>query len=91
MPTEEFIERIIVRLDRVDGPLLNRASHAELASEGTVLGAIQIPPDGRPVVFLADHPVTGGYPVIGVVIDEHIDRLAQVRPGQLVSFRAWRA
>jgi allophanate hydrolase subunit 2 len=32
-----------------------------------VLGAVQVPPDGRPVVFLADHPTTGGYPVVAVV------------------------
>jgi allophanate hydrolase subunit 2 len=38
-------------------------------------------------VFLADHPVTGGYPVVAVVVDEDVDRAAQVRPGQSLRFR----
>jgi allophanate hydrolase subunit 2 len=53
-----------------------------------VRGAVQVPPDGRPVVFGADHPVTGGYPVVAVVVDADVDRLAQARPGQQVRFRA---
>ena len=52
---------------RTEGPALARAHEGELPSEGMVLGAIQVPPDGRPVVFLNDHPTTGGYPVVGVV------------------------
>jgi hypothetical protein len=51
------------------------------------LGAIQVPPSGEPVVFLADHPITGGYPVIGVVLADDIASLAQARPGQHVVFR----
>jgi allophanate hydrolase subunit 2 len=46
-----------------------------------------VPPGGEPVVFLADHPVTGGYPVVAVVVDADVDRAAQVRPGQSVRFR----
>lgn len=75
---------------RLSGPPLTRASsHAsrELPSEGMVSGAIQVPPDGQPVVFLADRPVTGGYPVIGVVHERHRDLLAQLPPGALVRFR----
>ena len=49
-------------------------------------GRIQIPPGGEPVLFLADHPVTGGYPVAAVVLDRDVDRAAQVRPGQQVRF-----
>lgn len=45
---------------RTEGPSLERAVSGELPSEGMVLGAVQVPPDGRPVVFLADHPTTGG-------------------------------
>ncbi len=45
-------------------------SAGELPSEGIVLGAVQVPADGQPLVFLADHPTTGGYPVIGVVDDD---------------------
>jgi biotin-dependent carboxylase-like uncharacterized protein len=73
---------------RLDGPRLGRATDDELASEGLVRGAIQVPPSGPPTLFLADHPVTGGYPVIAVVVDEDVDRAAQVRPGQPVRFRA---
>jgi allophanate hydrolase subunit 2 len=56
----------------------------ELPSEGVVSGSIQVPPSGQPVVFLADHPVTGGYPVVAVLLDADIDRAAQAVPGQQV-------
>lgn len=46
-----------------------------------VLGAVQVPPDGLPVIFLADHPVTGGYPVIGVVPEDRLGAAAQAVPG----------
>jgi biotin-dependent carboxylase-like uncharacterized protein len=72
---------------RFDGPALDRENDAELPTEGMVRGAVQVPPDGRPVLFLADHPVTGGYPVIGVVEPADLDLAAQARPGQQVSFR----
>ncbi|OBI92919.1 5-oxoprolinase/urea amidolyase family protein [Mycobacterium asiaticum] len=65
-------------------PLQQRNPDRQLPSEGVVRGAIQLPPNGLPVVLGPDHPITGGYPVIGVVIDEDIDKLAQVRPGQHV-------
>jgi biotin-dependent carboxylase-like uncharacterized protein len=58
----------------------------QLPSEGVYRGGIQVPPSGEPVLFLADHPVTGGYPVIAVVVDADVDRAAQVRPGQCVRF-----
>ena len=51
-------------------------------------GALQVPPSGTPVLFLADHPVTGGYPVIAYVADHHVDRCAQLRPGLVLAFRA---
>ncbi|MEH0825838.1 MULTISPECIES: biotin-dependent carboxyltransferase family protein [unclassified Micromonospora] len=69
---------------RLAGAALTRAVAGELPSEGLVLGAVQVPPDGRPLVFLADHPTTGGYPVIGVVDD--VTPLAQARPGTTVTF-----
>ena len=56
----------------------------ELPSEGVVRGAVQVPPGGEPVLFLADHPVTGGYPVVAVVREADVDRLAQAVPGQAV-------
>ena len=73
---------------RLEGDPLRRTDKRELPSEGMVRGAIQVPPGGEPVVFLADHPVTGGYPVVAVVVDADVDRAAQVRPGQSVRFRA---
>ncbi|HEY0812327.1 MAG TPA: biotin-dependent carboxyltransferase family protein [Pseudonocardia sp.] len=72
---------------RLSGEALARVDRGELPSEGVVRGAIQVPPDGQPVVFLADHPVTGGYPVVAVVLDADVDRAAQVRPGQSVLLR----
>jgi KipI family sensor histidine kinase inhibitor len=73
---------------RLAGPALARAgtSPGELPSEGMVTGAIQVPHDGQPILLLADHPVTGGYPVIAVVHSADVDRAAQLRPGQLVRF-----
>jgi biotin-dependent carboxylase-like uncharacterized protein len=75
---------------RLEGPVLARRDRGELAPEGMVRGAIQVPPSGAPLVFLADHPVTGGYPVIGVVLPADVDRLAQMRPGDGVRFAACR-
>jgi biotin-dependent carboxylase-like uncharacterized protein len=74
---------------RMTGPVLSRAVAAELPSEGIVLGAVQVPNDGQPLVFLADHPTTGGYPVIGVVESDDLPLLAQARPGTAVTFVAW--
>lgn len=56
----------------------------ELPTEGIVRGAVQAPPGGEPVVFLADHPVTGGYPVVAVLTASACDRAAQLRPGDRV-------
>lgn len=71
---------------RLEGPGIERHDAGELASEGMVRGAVQVPPSGEPIVFLADHPVTGGYPVIAYVTDEAVDLAAQVQPGQVVRF-----
>ncbi|WP_328316378.1 biotin-dependent carboxyltransferase family protein [Streptomyces sp. NBC_00388] len=71
---------------RTEGPPLGRADSAELPSEGMVLGAVQVPPDGLPVLFLADHPVTGGYPVLGVVPVDRLGAAAQAVPGTPVVF-----
>lgn len=72
---------------RLDGPALPRAIEGELPSEGVVNGALQVPPDGRPILLLAGHPVTGGYPVIAVVVSADLGRAAQLRPGQAIRFR----
>jgi biotin-dependent carboxylase-like uncharacterized protein len=65
-------------------PLAARWPDRQLPSEGAARGAIQVPPNGLPVILGPDHPVTGGYPVIGVVAERDIDRVAQIRPGQQV-------
>jgi biotin-dependent carboxylase-like uncharacterized protein len=72
---------------RLLGTVLVRARQGELDSEGMVLGAVQVPPNGLPVIFLADHPTTGGYPVIGVIHPDDLVLLAQARPGTSVAFR----
>jgi biotin-dependent carboxylase-like uncharacterized protein len=78
-----LVNRVAMRLD---GPALARVIPDELPSEGLVLGAVQVPADGRPLVFLADHPTTGGYPVVAVVRGADVRRCAQARPGMTVRF-----
>jgi biotin-dependent carboxylase-like uncharacterized protein len=78
----ERSDRVGMRL--VGRPLQYRYPDRQLPSEGAARGAIQVPPNGLPVILGPDHPVTGGYPVAGVMIDEDIDKLAQLRPGQQV-------
>jgi biotin-dependent carboxylase-like uncharacterized protein len=72
---------------RLDGPVLDHARSSELPSEGVVRGSVQVPPNGRPIIFQADHPVTGGYPVIAVLTPAAADRVAQARPGARLRFR----
>jgi biotin-dependent carboxylase-like uncharacterized protein len=72
---------------RLVGDPLPLARDDELPSEGIVTGSVQVPPDGRPVVFLADHPTTGGYPVVAVVDPDDLWQCAQLRPGDVVRFR----
>jgi biotin-dependent carboxylase-like uncharacterized protein len=72
---------------RLAGSPLQRTRQGELPSEGTVAGALQVPPEGLPVLFLADHPITGGYPVIAVVVDSQLDLAAQVPIGGRIRFR----
>lgn len=71
---------------RLEGRPLPLRSPDELPSEGMVLGAVQVPPDGLPVVFLADHPTTGGYPVVAVVDESDLWQCGQLRPGEPVRF-----
>ena len=70
---------------------LTRAITSELPSEGTPLGAIQVPPSGQPVLFLADHPLTGGYPVIGCVAPHHLDLAGQIPVGAWIRFNPVRS
>jgi biotin-dependent carboxylase-like uncharacterized protein len=78
-------DRVGMRLQ--GSPLAHRDPGRQLPSEGATRGAIQVPPNGLPVILGPDHPVTGGYPVIGVIADRDIDKVAQVRPGQQVRLR----
>lgn len=66
---------------------MTRAKAGELPSEGMVAGAIEVPPSGQPVLFLADHPLTGGYPVVAVAMGRGLNELAQVSPGVRLKFR----
>lgn len=72
---------------RLTGGTFDRVVDGELPSEGLVRGAIQVPPGGEPAVMLADHPTTGGYPVIGVVHPDDVATLAQHSAGSRVRFR----
>ncbi|WP_194421356.1 urea amidolyase family protein [Microbacterium abyssi] len=90
LTTQEWV--VTPRSDRVgirlhgDVPL-ERATQGELPSEGAVTGAIQVPADGQPVLFLPDHPLTGGYPIIGALTDRCLDLAAQLPPGVRIRFR----
>ena len=74
---------------RLDGPALAWATTDELRSEGLVTGALQVPAGGKPILLLNDHPTTGGYPVIAVVVSDDLPHAGQLAPGETVSFRAY--
>jgi KipI family sensor histidine kinase inhibitor len=76
--------RVGLRLEGI--PIARREGMGELPSEGMVAGAIQIPPEGNPVVFMRDHATTGGYPVLGVVESRDLSLLAQLPAGSKVRF-----
>ncbi|RMB59004.1 5-oxoprolinase subunit C family protein [Tessaracoccus antarcticus] len=78
-------DRVGVRLQGRALPRRALRVGTELPSAPMVRGALQLPPSGHPVVFLADHPVTGGYPVVAVLDDTSCDTIAQARPGQRLS------
>lgn len=84
--------RISARADRMgyrlEGPTLTAENGSDIVSEGIVMGSIQVPGDGQPIVLMADRQPTGGYAKIGVVCRADVRRLAQVRPGEAASF-AW--
>jgi biotin-dependent carboxylase-like uncharacterized protein len=80
----EASNRVGLRLEGGTPP--SRVRGDELPSEGMVLGAVQLPPGGQLVVLLADHPPTGGYPVVGVVHPEDLWQCGQLRPGERLRF-----
>jgi biotin-dependent carboxylase-like uncharacterized protein len=71
---------------RLRGPVLERSRGGELLSEGLVPGAMQVPGDGQPILLLADHPTTGGYPVVAVLRSDDLPLAGQLRPGQQLRF-----
>jgi len=89
---ELLLERSLTILDssrigtRLSGVRLVRRHRHELPSEGLISGAIQVPPDSDPVMMLADHPTTGGYPVIAVVHPDDVTVVAQTAPGRTIRF-----
>lgn len=72
---------------RLDGPVLKTDEQRDLVSEGVGFGTVQVPPDGKPIVLMADRQTIGGYPKIGHVIAADLSKLAQTRPGGRVRFK----
>ena len=67
---------------RLEGPRLRHRGTAEIVSDGMLPGSVQVPPDGRPIVMLADGPTTGGYPKLATVVSADLPALAQLVPGE---------
>jgi biotin-dependent carboxylase-like uncharacterized protein len=83
-------DRVGLRLEgppiRAEGRSMDLDDRADLPSFGVIPGSIQVPPDGAPIVLLADAQTTGGYPVVAVAIAAEMPRLGQLRPGAEVRF-----
>ena len=73
---------------RLEGPALKHRSGPDIVSDGSPLGAVQVPGDGTPIVLLADRGTTGGYTKIATVIGADVGLLAQAMPGDEVTFSA---
>jgi 5-oxoprolinase (ATP-hydrolysing) subunit C len=71
---------------RLDGPLVAHSRGFNIVSDGVAMGAVQIAGDKKPIVLMADHPPTGGYPKLGHIARVDIGRLAQLRPGRMCRF-----
>jgi antagonist of KipI len=72
---------------RLEGQRLHEDPSPPRLSDGTAMGALQIPPDGSPILLMADRPTTGGYPKIAAVISADLHQAAQLQPGDTVTFR----
>ena len=79
-------DRIGMRLNA--DVFLERKIKSELLSEGIVSGAIQVPANGLPIIFMADHPLTGGYPVIAHLAPSSINKAAQIPVGAKIRFKS---
>jgi len=73
---------------RLQGERIEHAAGHDIVSDGTALGSVQVPGDGQPIVLLLDRQSTGGYTKLATVCSFDIGRLAQMRPGQTLRFRA---
>ncbi len=73
---------------RLDGPPLRHHAHADFVSDGIATGAVQVPGSGQPIVLLADHQTTGGYPKIATVISADVPAIGRRKPGDTVRFAA---
>ncbi|OLP57923.1 allophanate hydrolase [Xaviernesmea oryzae] len=71
----------------LEGPLLRAAGGHDIVSDGTVMGSIQVPASGRPIVLMAERQTTGGYPKIATIASVDLPRLAQAMTGSLIRFK----
>jgi antagonist of KipI len=71
---------------RLEGRAIRPSAGRELVTEGVCPGAVQVPPDGQPIVLLVEHPTTGGYPKIASVVSADFHALGQLRPRDVVRF-----
>ncbi|MGE7762978.1 biotin-dependent carboxyltransferase family protein [Peribacillus sp. NPDC097895] len=71
---------------RISGPNLELQDNGDLLSEAVTNGSVQVPPDGNPIILLADSQTTGGYPKIAQVITADLPIIAQVKPGESIQF-----
>lgn len=72
---------------RLEGPLLAHSESADILSDATPIGSLQVPPSGHPILLMADRQTTGGYPKIGTVITADLPMAGQLAPGHWIEFR----
>ena len=75
-----------VRVYRLEGARLTHSTTADILSEATPLGTIQVPTAGQPILLMADRQTTGGYPKIATVITADIPLAGQLAPGDWIEF-----
>jgi allophanate hydrolase subunit 2 len=71
---------------RLEGPRLEHAGRADILSDATPIGSLQVPASGQPILLMADRQTTGGYPKIGVVIGADLPMAGQLAPGDWIEF-----
>ncbi|PVZ25205.1 antagonist of KipI [Clostridium thermopalmarium DSM 5974] len=72
---------------RLKGKMLTLKEPLEMISEAVSLGTVQVPPDGNPIILLADRQTTGGYPKLAEIISVDIPIIAQLKPGDNIKFQ----